>query len=146
MFNLVNSYWLQAKLLTLEIKHWICVLEEKNLLFAKKSSSLTLHLQDIAPYRIYLQPSVFHTLWGKVRRAALREAVPTPSLSSHISKLLACTHTHTHTHAYAHTHTHTSVHTHNLLLSPHPWEIQEAMPIPADVPEAQASCKHHEMY
>lgn len=40
--------------------------------------------------------------------------------------------------------THTQ--THNHLLCLHPWEIREAMPIPADVPEAQASCKHHEMY
>lgn len=41
---------------------------------------------------------------------------------------------------------HTHTHMHNHLLSRHPWEIQETMPIPADVPEAQASCKHHEMY
>lgn len=84
----------------------------------------------MAPRRIKLQSSVIHTLWGEV--SVKWEGAKSMSIRSYQQAFGTCT--------WAHTHKH------NHLLSLHPWEIQEAMPIPADVPEAQASCKHHEMY
>ena len=79
--------------------------------------------------RISLQSSVIHTLWG--RSAFKGGGAKSISIHSYQQAVGTCTWVYTHQH--------------NPLLSLHPWEIQEAVPTPADVPEAQASCKHHEM-